>query len=517
MAFFKWIQAILQVVEVIGRNHSFTDPEDPESATADQLEGLLKVCRGCLSKCEQILPSVVEMNGEEAGRLEAATGETGGLVGLAQGTEAIRSTAHTPQHQPSTRQLIRPFSRPPRWGPEPDRHEIPQDLIPLIPLSRLTVAQMQAMLHLQLIHQRAVNLRSFSPKQKANALFLTALAEMLDGLEEWTRKKCQIDADIREALQICITDLKAKDVAAQITWISSWLFQQISIDELSNPTGFHGPKRREVAPGVAGSVDFFNYLSSWVASECLLPATAKDRCTAMIQWVKIGEELLTASSFDSLKAVVAALNSTAVVGARETLQLLPPKMVNNLRQLTLVCTDNRNYAQFRHLHAKAKLPAIPFLGLITRDLVYMDPKSFPSNEDGANATINSPTSVASTNSSQRRATETFQGITRFQSVPYLEHIQPDGIIQHWILSRVYRTQDELYELRKMREPPQGDSSKRSVSPTRQADEASRWQSDAVSSEKSARDLEMAGSILPPSPANNVGYDMLFQRIQESRT
>ncbi|XP_039763535.1 ras-GEF domain-containing family member 1B-like [Pararge aegeria] len=115
--------------------------------------------------------------------------------------------------------------------------------------------------------------------------------------------------------------------------------------------------------------DWFNRLSYLVATDILKAVKSKYRARVMEQWVMTARECFNLGNFNSLMAIVGALNMAPIARLKKTWSRTNAVCGQQLRQLELCVEPSSNHARYRAALAAAPTEtAVPLLSVTCRDL-----------------------------------------------------------------------------------------------------------------------------------------------------
>ncbi|KAJ0183853.1 hypothetical protein K1T71_000276 [Dendrolimus kikuchii] len=115
--------------------------------------------------------------------------------------------------------------------------------------------------------------------------------------------------------------------------------------------------------------DWFNRLSYLVATDIVKPVKSKHRARVIEQWVMTARECFNLGNFNSLMAVISALNMSPITRLRKTWSRTSTVCGQQLRQLELCVEPSGNHARYRAaLAAAPTATAVPLLSVTCRDL-----------------------------------------------------------------------------------------------------------------------------------------------------
>ncbi|XP_026761976.2 ras-GEF domain-containing family member 1B-like [Galleria mellonella] len=115
--------------------------------------------------------------------------------------------------------------------------------------------------------------------------------------------------------------------------------------------------------------DWFNRLSYLVATDILKAVKSKYRARVIEQWVMTARECFNLGNFNSLMAIISALNMSPVTRLKKTWSRTSAVCGQQLRQLELCVEPSGNHARYRAALAAAPTEtAVPLLSVTCRDL-----------------------------------------------------------------------------------------------------------------------------------------------------
>ncbi|CAB3225670.1 unnamed protein product [Arctia plantaginis] len=115
--------------------------------------------------------------------------------------------------------------------------------------------------------------------------------------------------------------------------------------------------------------DWFNRLSYLVAADIVKSVKSKYRARVIEQWVMTARECFNLGNFNSLMAIISALNMAPVTRLKKTWSRTSAVCGQQLRQLELCVEPSGNHARYRAALAAAPTEtAVPLLSVTCRDL-----------------------------------------------------------------------------------------------------------------------------------------------------
>lgn len=217
-------------------------------------------------------------------------------------------------------------------------------------------------------------------------------------------------------------DVNPDDLAAQLTLIDLPIFKSIQPDELACLGDATSRSRQNSCPNMAAMKRQFNQVTFWVVGQILASETPRQRAEVISHFIKTARRLYLLNNLHSSNAVVSALLSTPIYRLEKTWHFVRkkyPKEKAQLDRLTELYSDTNNYESLRKHLATCDLPCIPYLGLYSRDIIYI-------NEAHQEGTIQRTKSTS----------KILESIEKFQLSEYGELVKiPD--VHCWLLASRY--------------------------------------------------------------------------------
>ncbi|KAJ3290020.1 Ras-specific guanine nucleotide-releasing factor RalGPS1, partial [Blyttiomyces sp. JEL0837] len=185
-------------------------------------------------------------------------------------------------------------------------------------------------------------------------------------------------------------------------------------------------------PSLQAASDFFNYLTRIIEISILEPVLPADRAKVIIRWIKVSNHLRKFNNFQTLKAVVSALNTPPIARLKKTWATVKRKPeVADLNEHKTLLSEQNNYQSYRELmKTSISRPMIPFLA--TDAAIQSSKKSLLRKRIGGGLSE--------------------QGIEDLPVLKDLEDEEIGMVISHWLLSRKWISEKEVDELSLVREP-----------------------------------------------------------------
>lgn len=167
-----------------------------------------------------------------------------------------------------------------------------------------------------------------------------------------------------------LQDIDPLELARQLTLVDSIMYQQILPIELVNKAW--SDKQSLDAPHIKQLITYSNQLTGWIAETIVMEEDIKRRSAVVKYFILVADRLKSMNNFNSLMAVLAALNSSPVHRLKRTFDLLSSKTRVLLEDLKLTMAPGQNFLTYRQMLRSCKPPCVPFLGLYLTDLTFIE-------------------------------------------------------------------------------------------------------------------------------------------------
>ncbi|KAI9101897.1 ras guanine nucleotide exchange factor domain-containing protein [Phlyctochytrium arcticum] len=248
----------------------------------------------------------------------------------------------------------------------------------------------------------------------------------------------------RSLKRITLMDLDPLELARQLTVMESKVFGAIQPTEL---VGQLWTKKSDtsMAIHVRQMTRSANELTSWVAGAILAEQDIKRRAAVLKHFIKVGERCHSLNNFNTLMAILSALNSSTIIRLKKTWELLSSKTKASFDALRKATDHSRNYSDYRATLKRLSGPCLPFLGVYLTDLTF--------TEDGNPSTRPSPSGPLINFDKYIKITRIIQEVQRFQ-FPYA--LSEVAEIRDWIVKEFEvasnKSANELYNVSLILEP-----------------------------------------------------------------
>ncbi|KAI8922679.1 hypothetical protein BC831DRAFT_506487 [Entophlyctis helioformis] len=167
-----------------------------------------------------------------------------------------------------------------------------------------------------------------------------------------------------------ILDVPPKEVARQLTLLSSEYFRRLVPAELES-LAWTKPEKDRLTPAIVQITNHFNQIAIWVAQQILDAKAAKRRFQLICYYIRVAKYCLDYNNFDSVRSVVAGLQSTPVHRLERTWAMIGRRERSVFDKLAELASLENNNDVYRRRLAQAKPPCVPYLGTHLGDLTFV--------------------------------------------------------------------------------------------------------------------------------------------------
>lgn len=172
------------------------------------------------------------------------------------------------------------------------------------------------------------------------------------------------------------------EIARQLCLMEMEIFRRIRPPELMDQA-WNKAKLKWRAPNVLQSIQMFNQLSTGVSTAIVKTIRLKKRIKHYAHWLQVIDHLRQLNNFNSMLAVLAAFNASAVHRLKYTSAGVPPQYMKALTEAEAVMNSAMAFAAYRAVISSCNPPCIPYLGVHLTDLTFIDENSnFVETESG---------------------------------------------------------------------------------------------------------------------------------------
>lgn len=166
-------------------------------------------------------------------------------------------------------------------------------------------------------------------------------------------------------------ELPDEKVARELTRIDWMMYSAIRPRDLIRHVSLSAEQKEKCnsLEHVNRMIQHFNHVAFWVANMILLREKPKHRAKALEKFMGVAWKLRQLNNYNSLGAVIAGINGTAVHRLAQTRELIPPQSQKEFMRLEILMGTQKSHFAYRLAYANTSTARIPFLPLHRRDLV----------------------------------------------------------------------------------------------------------------------------------------------------
>ncbi|KAL8971968.1 MAG: hypothetical protein Q9183_000791 [Haloplaca sp. 2 TL-2023] len=164
--------------------------------------------------------------------------------------------------------------------------------------------------------------------------------------------------------------LSDDEIAQELTRIDWIMFSSITPRDLVRHISLSdgGKEKCRSLEHVSRMISHFNHVAFWIANVILLRDKPKHRAKALEKCMAIAWRLRQLNNYNSLGAVVAGINGTAVHRLHQTRSLIAHPVQKQFMRLEILMGTQKSHFAYRLAWANTSAERIPFLPLLRRDL-----------------------------------------------------------------------------------------------------------------------------------------------------
>ncbi|KAJ5876916.1 hypothetical protein N7455_000381 [Penicillium solitum] len=276
-----------------------------------------------------------------------------------------------------------------------------------------------------------------------------------------------LDAAQKEALRLELThktllgklqwrifmDTPEEEFARELTRVDWVMYNSFRPRDLVRHVSISGMDKDKIKSltNVNRMIKQFNHLAFFVASLILLRDKPKHRAQALEKFMNIAVKLRRQNNYNSLGAVIAAINGTPVHRLTQTRDLIPIPAQKEFMRLVILMSTQRSHFAYRLAWENSFSERIPFLPLHRRDLV--------SAEEGNKTFVGENKSRINWKKFEVMG-EVVLGIQRSQKSPHPQAQKFDDIERLILDSKLSGDEEDLYARSLHVEPSTGAEGRR---------------------------------------------------------
>jgi hypothetical protein len=159
-------------------------------------------------------------------------------------------------------------------------------------------------------------------------------------------------------------------IALHLTQLTYEMFSSIPLSEFFAKVW----NKKNPGPALSRMIQQFNIVSSHFAYEIVRHEQQLARENALRKVIRVAKKCLDLQNFESAHALAMALDSSSVGRLKKTWKAVSsdPSMEKIRLELAQMFNAEGNYATYRTTLSSAQAPAIPYIGIYLRDLLFID-------------------------------------------------------------------------------------------------------------------------------------------------
>ena len=183
-----------------------------------------------------------------------------------------------------------------------------------------------------------------------------------------------------------LMEIPEDQIARELTRIDWIMYSSIRPRDLIRHVSLQADQKEKCKSleHVNRMIHHFNHVAFWVTNMILLRDKAKHRAKALEKFMQVAWKLRHLNNYNSLGAVIAGINGTAVHRLSQTRELIPPEAQKQFMRLEILMGTQKSHFAYRLAFGNTSTSRIPFLPLHRRDLVLAEQgnKTFLNGGDG---------------------------------------------------------------------------------------------------------------------------------------
>ncbi|KOS42335.1 hypothetical protein ACN38_g6779 [Penicillium nordicum] len=224
-----------------------------------------------------------------------------------------------------------------------------------------------------------------STSRLSGTLSVSSNPDKPNGITSQSFTLLSLDAAQKEALRLELThktslgklqwrifmDTPEEEFARELTRVDWVMYNSFRPRDLVRHVSISGIDKDKIQSltNVNRMIKQFNHLAFFVASLILLRDKPKHRAQALEKFMNIAVKLRRQNNYNSLGAVIAAINGTPVHRLTQTRDLIPIPAQKEFMRLVILMSTQRSHFAYRLAWENSFSERIPFLPLHRRDLV----------------------------------------------------------------------------------------------------------------------------------------------------
>ena len=171
-----------------------------------------------------------------------------------------------------------------------------------------------------------------------------------------------------------LMDIPEEQIALELTRIDWILYSSIRPRDLVRHISLNVElkERCKSLEYVNRMINHFNHVAFWIANMILLRDKPKHRARMLEKVMGVAWKLRYLNNYNSLGAIIAGVNGTAVHRLSQTREMVSPEARKQFMRLEILMGTAKSHSAYRLGWQNTSTPRIPFLPLHRRDLVFAE-------------------------------------------------------------------------------------------------------------------------------------------------
>ncbi|KAL9123648.1 MAG: hypothetical protein Q9217_006939, partial [Psora testacea] len=183
-----------------------------------------------------------------------------------------------------------------------------------------------------------------------------------------------------------LMDIPEEQIALELTRIDWILYSSLRPRDLVRHICLNAQRKERCKSleYVNRMINQFNHVAFWIANMILLRDKPKHRAKALEKFMGVAWKLRYLNNYNSLGAIIAGVNGTAVHRLSQTRELVSPEVRKQFMRLEILMGTAKSHSAYRLGWQNTSTPRIPFLPLHRRDLVFAEEgnQTYIASEEG---------------------------------------------------------------------------------------------------------------------------------------
>eukprot|EP01156_Anaeramoeba_ignava_P002039 Anaeramoba_ignava/a217381_69.p1 GENE.a217381_69~~a217381_69.p1 ORF type:complete len:764 (-),score=277.08 a217381_69:108-2399(-) len=170
---------------------------------------------------------------------------------------------------------------------------------------------------------------------------------------------------------LSLFDVDEEEIARQLTIREFSIYSAIKPPELLNQA-WSKAKYKHRATNVLMLINRFNEVSAWVATTIAKADRIRVRVKVLSKFIRLCEHLNELNNFNTLMAVLAGINNSAIYRLKHTWEDLPKRFQDSFAELSKKMASDSSYKNLREALMQVNPPCIPYLGVYLTDITFIE-------------------------------------------------------------------------------------------------------------------------------------------------